>query len=198
VPLGPADVEAIFRETGALREGHFILASGKHSPLYLEKFEVLQWPARTERLAGAIADAVRPLGVNAVAGPTTGGTILAHEVARQLQVRAAFAERDDRTGARAFRRGLRLGSGDRVLVVDDVLSTGGSLRETITAVRSGGAEVVAAAVLADRSGGAALGVPLIALWSVDLPAYDASACPQCASGLPATKPGTTPAPALER
>lgn len=190
----PSDVERIFRDAGALREGHFILASGRHSPRYLEKFQVLQWPRETEVLCQAIADAVRPLHADTVAGPTTGGIILAHEVARQLGVRAVYAERDESGRGRAFRRGFQLAPGEQVIVVDDIMTTGGSVQETIDAVRTAGGEVIAAAVLVDRSGGAAkLGVPLHALWALDIPTYEPASCPLCAAGLPALHPGTTAA-----
>lgn len=192
--IGPDQVERIFREAGALRDGHFALASGKHSARYLEKFQVLQWPAQTERLCGAIAEIARDLGVDTVAGPTTGGIILAHEVARQLGKRAVYAERNEDGPGRAFRRGFQLARGERVLVVDDIMTTGGSVQETIDAVRAAGGDAIAAAVLVDRSGGAAsLGVPLHALWSLDIPTYAPAACPLCARGEPLTKPGTTPA-----
>lgn len=191
----------MFRDAGAYREGHFVLSSRKHSPSYLEKFWVLQWPRHTERLCAAIAERARDLRVATVAGPTTGGIILAHEVARQLGARAVYAEREDgqegqeSKRGRAFRRGFQLDAGERVLVVDDIMTTGGSVQETIDAVRTSGGEVVAAAVLVDRSGGAAqLGVPLHALWSLDIPTYAAAACPLCTSGLPLVTPGTTPAP----
>jgi len=194
--IASADVERVFRESGALREGHFILASGRHSPLYLEKFQVLQHPAETERLCAAIASWVRSLGADTVAGPTTGGIILAHEVARQLGVRAIYAERRANGTGREFRRGFALRSGERVVVVDDIMTTGGSVQETIDAVRSAGGEVVGAAVLVDRSGGEAhLDVPIEALWRLDIPTYAPAECPLCAKGIPATHPGTTPAPA---
>jgi orotate phosphoribosyltransferase len=190
-----ADVERVFRDSGALREGHFVLASGRHSALYLEKFQVLQHPRETERLCSAIAMWAKSLGVDTVAGPTTGGIILAHEVARQLGVRAIFAERRDATSGREFRRGFALAPGERVLVVDDIMTTGGSVHETIDAVRAAGGTVAAAAVLVDRSGGAArLDVPLHALWRLDIPSYAAAECPLCANGVPAMHPGTTPAP----
>ncbi|MGH2499109.1 MAG: orotate phosphoribosyltransferase [Candidatus Limnocylindria bacterium] len=196
----PADVETVFRAAGALLDGHFLLSSGLHSPRYLEKFRLLQAPRETERLCAAIAERARPLGPATVAGPTTGGIILAHEVARQLGCRAVYAERDDRGGRRrAFRRGVGPEPGERVLVVDDIMSTGGSVQETIAAVREAGGEVVAAAVLADRSAGrAGLDVPLIALWEVTMPAYEPDRCPQCAAGEPLRKPGTTPAPDVPR
>jgi len=193
--IAAAEVERIFRESGALREGHFILASGRHSPLYLEKFQVLQHPDDTERLCAAIASWVRLLGADTVAGPTTGGIILAHEVARQLGARAIYAERRANGIGREFRRGFALRSGERVAVVDDIMTTGGSVQETIDAVRSAGGEVAGAAVLVDRSGGEAhLYVPSEALWRLDIPSYTSAECPLCAKGILATHPGTTPAP----
>jgi len=194
------DVERVFRESGALREGHFILASGRHSPLYLEKFQVLQHPVETERLCAALASYARSLDIETVAGPTTGGIILAHEVARQLGVRAIYAERRANGTGREFRRGFGLRPGERVVVVDDIMTTGGSVQETIDAVRSAGGEVAGAAVLVDRSGGGArLDVPIEALWRLEIPTYAPAECPLCAKGVPATHPGTTPAPvAAER
>ena len=189
------EVERIFREAGAFRDGHFVLASGKHSSRYLEKFQVLQWPVRTAALCADIAEWARTLGPRTIAGPTTGGIILAHEVGRQLELRAIYAERSESGPGREFRRGFELGPGERVLVVDDILTTGGSVQDTIDAVRAAGAEVVGAAVLVDRSGGAArLDVPLHALWALDIPSYAPADCPQCADGVPLVKPGTTPAP----
>lgn len=192
--ISPEEVEEVFRASGAFLDGHFVLSSGRHSPKYLEKFQVLQWPKRTERLCAAIVERVRDLGIETVAGPTTGGIILAHEVGRQLDVRAVYAERDDAGGGRVFRRGFQLRPGERVLVVDDIMSTGGSVDETIAAVRAAGATVVGAAVLVDRSGGKAhtSGIPRFALWEVAMETYDAASCPQCAAGEPIRKPGTTP------
>ena len=152
----PLDVEAIFRDAGALREGHFVLASGRHSARYLEKFHVLQYPRETERLAAAIADWARTLGVATVAGPTTGGIILAFETGRQLGVRAIFAEevRDsDGSTRREFRRGFRIAPGERVLLVDDILTTGGSLLAMLPAVEAMGGDIIECVVLVDRSGG---------------------------------------------
>jgi len=192
-----SDVERVFRESGALREGHFILASGRHSSLYMEKFQVLQHPVETERLCAALAAWARSLDTETVAGPTTGGIILAHEVARQLGVRAIYAERRENGAGREFRRGFTLRPGERVVVVDDIMTTGGSVQETIDAVRSAGARVAGAAVLVDRSGGSAdVGVPVEALWRLDIPSFEPAECPLCAKGIPATHPGTTPAPAV--
>jgi orotate phosphoribosyltransferase len=194
--ISPSEVEELFRASGALLDGHFVLSSGRHSPRYLEKFAVLQWPKRTERLCAAIVERVRGLDAQTVAGPTTGGIILAHEVGRQLEVRAVYAERSETGTGRVFRRGFHVAAGERVLVVDDVMSTGGSVDETIAAVRAAGATVVGVAVLVDRSGGTAhtSGVPRFALWEISIESYAPSECPQCAAGEPVRKPGTTPAP----
>lgn len=193
----PRDVERVFREAGAFREGHFVLASGKHSSRYLEKFQVLQWPVRTAALCTDIAGWARSLAPRTIAGPTTGGIILAHEVARQMELRAIYAERTENGRGREFRRGFELEPGERVLVVDDIMTTGGSVQETIDAVRAAGAQIVGVAVLVDRSGGAASpGVPLHALWTVAFPTYEPDDCPQCAESIPVTKPGTTPAPVV--
>lgn len=194
MPITPADVEATFRRAGALLDGHFALASGRHSDRYLEKFQVLQWPRETERLCAAIAEWARAFDVETVAGPTTGGIILAHEVGRQLGVRAVYAERGEDGRGRVFRRGFTLRPGERIAVVDDILSTGGSLQETMAAVTAAGATVACAAVLADRSGGASVdGLPYLALWKSDVASFTPEACPQCAAGDPVRKPGTTPA-----
>jgi orotate phosphoribosyltransferase len=194
VVITPAEVERIFRDAGALRDGHFVLASGKHSPRYLEKFQVLQWPKETERLCAAIASSWRDEMPDTVAGPTSGGIILAHEIARQLGTRAVYAERNESGGGRVFRRGFQLHPGEHVLVVDDIMTTGGSVQETIDAVRAAGALVIGAAVLVDRAGGSVtLDVPVRPLWSLDIPAYAPADCPLCRDGIPLTKPGTTPA-----
>lgn len=194
--LSSDDVERSFREAGALLEGHFILASGKHSARYLEKFKVFEHPRLTERLcAGLVAQVREP--VDVVVGPTTGGILLAHEVARQLGSRALYAEREEGKAGRTLRRGQALSRGERVLIVDDILSTGGSLRDTIAAVRASGARPVRVAVLVDRSGGAELGIPLTALWTTAIEAFEPGACPLCARGLPAMKPGTSRAAVTE-
>jgi orotate phosphoribosyltransferase len=193
--MTPAEVERIFREAGALLEGHFVLSSGRHSSRYLEKFRVFEQPRLTELLCAAIVERVREP-VDVVVGPTTGGVILAHEVGRQLGTRAAFAEREDGIAGRRFRRGEPLRAADRVLVVDDVLSTGASVEETISAVRATGARVVKVAVLVDRSGGVDLDVPLDALWTTNIETFEAETCPLCARRIEAVKPGTTPAGAV--
>src|SRR3982074_1374704 len=195
----PREVESMFRDAGAFREGHFVLASGKHSSRYLEKFQVLQWPVRTAVLCADIAEWARSLAPRTVAGPTTGGIILAHEVGRQMELRAVYAERTASGRGREFRRGFELGSDERVLVVDDIMTTGGSVQETIDAVRSAGAQAVGAAVLAGPPRGAApLAVPWPSLWAVDIATFAPADCPQCTAGVPLVKPGTTPAPAVIR
>lgn len=198
VPLTAADVEQIIRDADALLEGHFVLASGKHSGQYLEKFRVFERPRLTERLSAGIVERVRDQRIDAVAGPTTGGVILAHEVARQLGARALYAERESGRPGRVLRRGQALRTGERVLVVDDILTSGGSVRETVAAVRAAGGEVVRVAVLVDRSGGFDLGVPLTALWTIRMADFEPADCPLCARGLPAEKPGTTPTLAQHR
>jgi orotate phosphoribosyltransferase len=182
------------RSSGALKEGHFLLSSGRHSDRYVEKFDLLRQPASASAACGLIADAFRDQGVDVVVGPTTGGIILAFEIARQLGVAAAYAERADGTElAREFRRGTTFSRGASVLVVDDILTTGGSLRETLLALAEHPVHVVAAAVLVDRSSGdLALGTPLYSLARMEIPSWQPDACPLCAQGLPLTKPGTTP------
>ena len=203
-----ARTEELFRRSGALEEGHFLLKSGKHSERYLEKFLVLLDPAATSELCGFWAarhrDAEGAPAVDLVAGPTTGGIVLAFETGRQLGVRAIFAEEvNDADGAtrREFRRGFTISPGERVLLVDDILTTGGSLLAMIPAVEAMGGEIITCAVLADRSGGlAALSSPLTgrsyplrALWQLTLPTYDPGpeTCPACKAGVALYAPGST-------
>ena len=181
------------RRIGALKEGHFLLASGRHSDRYVEKFDLLRRPTETEAVCAAIADRFRDRRPDVVAGPTTGGVILAFEVARQLGVAAAYAERREAGGAgREFRRGTTFAPGQRVLVVDDILTTGGSVRETLEALRAHPVEVLAVAVLVDRSGGTArFDVPFVPLAVLDVANWEPAACPLCAAGQPLVTPGTT-------
>jgi orotate phosphoribosyltransferase len=183
------DIERIFEEAGAVLKGHFLLASGLHSPVYWEKFRVLQHPPSTVKLCAMIAEHFRGDRVQAVAGPTTGGVILAYEVARQLGIRALYAERAE-AGGRAFRRGQTLVSGERVLVVDDVLTAGGSVRDVIGAVHALGGELIGIGVLVDRSQGPIdFGVPLFSCLKTTAETYRPQACPLCATGEPLIKPG---------
>ena len=204
-----ARTEALFRAAGALREGHFTLKSGRHSGAYLEKFQVLQDPAATSELCGFWAAGHRrqdgSADVDLVAGPTTGGVMLAFETGRQLGKRAIFAEEvavpDGGTPRREFRRGFTITPGERVLLVDDILTTGGSLMAMIPAVEAMGGEIIECAVIVDRSGGLSAITspvtsrvyPLRALWQLELPPYEAGAvtCPRCAAGEPAIKPGSS-------
>ena len=190
-----AEVLTIFRRSGALLEGHFRLSSGLHSPGYLQCALVLQHPSEAEALGAALGSLVRSLGVQTVLSPALGGIVIGQEVGRALGVRAIFAERQD--GRLVLRRGFTLAAGERVLVVEDVVTTGGSTRETIDVARGRGAEIVAAAAIVDRSGGnPGLPVPFHALAAVALPTYDPGACPLCQAGSPAIKPGSrTPATA---
>ena len=206
--------EELFRSSGALREGHFQLKSGRHGDAYVEKFAVLSDPAATSELCGFWAGALHSAGgdgaegtarVDLVAGPTTGGVILAFETGRQLGVRAIFAEQvRDADGAthREFRRGFRIEPGERVLLVDDILTTGGSLLAMLPAVEAMGGEIVECVVLVDRSGGGTNTLtspttgrtyPLRSLWRLDLPTYEpgAATCPRCADGTPLHTPGSS-------
>ena len=178
-----------FRQLGALLEGHFRLTSGLHSSGYLQCALVLQHPRDAEACGEAIARRVGSLGVQVVLSPALGGIVIGQEVARVLGVRAIFAERQD--GGLTLRRGFSLSPGEKVLVVEDVVTTGGSTKETIDVARAARADVVAAAAIIDRSGGERrIDVPFHALARVSLPTYAPEVCPLCASGLPVAKPGS--------
>ena len=200
--------EALFRSSGAFREGHFLLKSGRHGDASLSMFPDHQFRASTSVWCGFFASLGRgrdgDLLVDLVAGPTTGGIILAFETARQLGVRSIFAEEvraDDGTTHREFRRGFRIEPGERVLLVDDILTTGGSLLAMIPAVEAMGGEIVECVVLVDRSGGrTTLTSPstgrvyaVRSLWELDLPTYEPgkATCPRCADGTPLHAPGST-------
>ena len=203
--------EELFRSSGALREGHFQLKSGRHGDAYVEKFAVLSDPAATSELvgfwAGAFADDEDgdDTRVDVVTGPTTGGVILAFETGRQLGVRAIFAEEvraADGSTFREFRRGFRIEPGERVLLVDDILTTGGSLLAMIPAIEAVGGEIVECVVLVDRSGGGTNTLtspstgrvyPLRSLWRLDLPTWEpgAATCSRCADGTPLHTPGSS-------
>lgn len=181
----------LFRKSGALLDGHFRLSSGLHSTGYLQCALVLQHPRHAELLGREIASRTRQLGATVVLSPALGGVIIGHEVGRALGIRALFAERQD--GALALRRGFVLSDNDRVLVIEDVVTTGGSTRETMQVATAAGGYVVGAASIVDRSGGRSdLSVPFQALLDIDLPTYEPDACPLCAKGLPVVKPGSRP------
>ena len=193
-----ADLLALFKERGALLEGHFLLTSGLHSPRYLQCARVLMDPPLATRLGADLAAALRPLlgasAPGAVVAPALGGVIVAHEVARAFGCRALFTERQD--GGMVLRRGFALEANEGVVVVEDVITTGGSTREVMDAVRARGARVLAVGSLVDRSGRAVdLGVPRRSLLSLEVPSYSADACPLCASGSKPEKPGSRATPA---
>jgi orotate phosphoribosyltransferase len=183
------DVLQTFRDSGALHEGHFRLSSGLHSPGYLQCALVLQHPVHAEALGRALAEALRDLQPTVVLSPALGGLIIGHEVGRALGVRAIFAERQEKV--LTLRRGFSLSSSDRVVIIEDVVTTGGSTRETMVVAREAGATVVGAGSIIDRSGGqSALDVPFRALVQLALPTYQPESCPLCSEGLPITKPGS--------
>lgn len=186
------EVLAIFRECGALLEGHFILSSGLRSPVFLQKALVFMHPPQTEKLCRALAGAIRDAGyldVSKVVSPAVGGIIPGYETARHLGIPAIYTERVD--GRFQLRRNFSLNPGEKVIVVEDIVSTGLSIRECIEAIRALGADVVAAACVIDRSGGEAdIGVPLVSLTQYKVPAYPADALPPELAAIPAVKPGS--------
>jgi orotate phosphoribosyltransferase len=184
-------VEQMFEKSGALLKGHFLLTSGLHSPVYWEKARVLQFPEYTEKLCAMIADHYRGQDISVVAGPTTPGIILSYETARQLGVRGIFAEKDD-SGNRVFRRGFKIDPGEKVLVVDDILTTGGSLRGVMEAVEQMGGIVAGIGILVDRSDGKTdFSVPFFACHTTEVVTYPPDDCPLCARGIPLVKPGSS-------
>ena len=177
-----------FDSAGAFLQGHFVYTSGRHGADYLEKFRILEDPRATTELAGMIAERFRPLKPELVAGPTTGGIILAFEVARLLGVDAVYVERGE-TGGRVLRRGFEISTDTRVLVVDDVVTTGGSLVETQSCIANAGGEVIGVGVLADRTAGRVkTDVPFYACLTVEFPSYPPDECPLCAIGIPVAPP----------
>jgi orotate phosphoribosyltransferase len=180
----------LFRASGALLEGHFRLTSGLHSNGYLQCALVLQHPAHAEKLGAALAEKTRALNIDLVVSPALGGLIIGHEVARGLGVRAIFAERQE--GVLTMRRGFTIAPGERVLVVEDVLTTGGSTRETIDVVTNAGGQVVGAASIINRGGTVDLGVPYSALADVTFPTWPADQIPDWLAAIPLTKPGSRP------
>jgi len=200
--LAEATIEELFLRSGALRAGHFLLKSGRHSGRYLEKFLVLQYPSMASEICRRMAVELSRYDPTLVVGPTTGGVLLAFEVARQLtdilgrEVRGIFAEpvtaADGLPAGRALRRGWPVASDERIVVVDDILTTGASVLETIDAIRAAGAQPLAAAVIVDRSSEALeLGVPLDALGRIAIPSWSASECDLCRAGVPLEKPGSS-------
>jgi orotate phosphoribosyltransferase len=189
-------IEELFVAAGALRGGHFLLKSGRHSDRYVEKFAVLQYPTLAVEIGRRLAETLLPYDPTLVVGPTTGGVLLAFETARQLEailgrtVRGVFAEPMER-GMRSLRRGWPVADDERVVLVDDILTTGASLAETASAVRAAGAEPLAAAVIVDRSTGPVdVGCPIVSLGRIEIGSWEAAGCPRCAAGDPLVKPGS--------
>lgn len=187
----------LFRSTGAYLEGHFRLTSGLHSGEYLQSALVLQHPAMAERLGRWLAQEVQPLlraNASVVVSPALGGLIIGHEVARALGCRHIFTERDPQTKKMMLRRGFRVERGETAVVLEDVITTGGSTQDVIELLGEAGATVLAAGSIVDRSGGAAdVGVPRAALMTLQVAAYQPAECPLCKQGIPLVKPGSRPA-----
>ena len=187
-------VRALLVETGAILEGHFLLTSGLHGSSYVEKFQVLQHPQHTEALAAALAERFAGDQVQVVVGPAVGGILLAHEVGKKLGTRALFTEREN--GSMTLRRGFAIQPGERVVVVEDIVTTGGSIKEVLDVVTKAGGVIVGVGLLVDRSGGSLdLGVrteALLHLTSQNFPTetYKPENCPLCAAGIPLTKRGS--------
>jgi orotate phosphoribosyltransferase len=176
----------IFEESGALLHGHFRLTSGLHSDTYFEKFQVLQYPRYVEELCGELARRFSEDGVEVVLGPTTGGVLLAYEIGKQLGTRGIFAEKGD--GGRVLKRGFKIEPGQRVLVVDDILTTGGSVKDTIDIVALSGGVLAGVGLLVDRTGGKMdFGAKTEALLSLDVVKFEPSECPLCKAGVPLTE-----------
>ena len=187
--LQPEDILTKFRETGALLEGHFVLSSGLHSTVYLQCALVLQHPREAETFGQSIAENFQDQKIQTVASPAIGGLIIGHEVARALGARFIWTEREN--GTMVLRRGFSVSLGERVLVVEDVITTGGSTRETIEALKAYGVNVVGAASIIDRSSGKAdVGVPRISLATLNVSSVEPAVCEACKRGEPAIKPGS--------
>lgn len=186
------DVLQMFKDAGALLEGHFLLASGFHSAQYLEKFQVLQFPRYVEALCRDMAERFAGDAIDVVVGPTTGGVLLAYETAKHLGTRGIFAERGEGGQGRVLRRGFEIKEGERVLLVDDILTTGGSVRDTMQVIEGARGVLVGIGVLADRSGGTVdFGVPLEALLTLNVEKYAPDAVPDWLAAIPLTERGTT-------
>ncbi|MGI6263349.1 MAG: orotate phosphoribosyltransferase [Succiniclasticum sp.] len=188
--LSEQEVLHLLEETQAVLHGHFLLTSGLHSPTYVEKFNVLQHPEYTEKLCREIAARYANDHIELVVGPTTGGILLAHETGKALGTRAIFTEREN--GKMTLKRGFQIPKGCRVLVVEDIVTTGGSVREVMDVVRAHGGNVVGVGLLVDRSGGKVdFGVRTEALLHLSVPTYKPEECPLCKQGIELTKRGST-------
>lgn len=186
------EIEEMLKETNAIMEGHFLLTSGLHSPRYVEKFNVLQHPEYTEELCREIAEHFKDKGIQTVIGPATGGIILSQVTARILGVRSIFTEREK--GVMTLRRGFHIDPGEKVLIVEDIVTTGGSIKEVVDVVNKAKGDIVGIGLLVDRSGGKAdFGVPddkVFALLHLTVPTYKPEECPLCKAGIPITERGS--------
>lgn len=183
------DVKQLLIDTGAILEGHFLLTSGLHSPLYVEKFQVLQYPEHTASMCAALAEKFADDQVELVIGPVTGGILLAHEVGKNLKTRAIFTEREN--GKMTLRRGFTIKPGERVLIVEDIVTTGGSVKEVLEVVREHGGIAVGVGLLVDRSGGTVdFGIPAKSLLQLQVQTYSPDDCPLCREQIPMTKRGS--------
>ncbi len=192
----PDAVLELFRSKGAYLQGHFRLSSGLHSPEYLQCALVLQHPEAAEELGTRLAAKLREIAgqqIDVVASPALGGLIIGHEVARALGPRFIFTERDTATGKMVFRRGFTVSPGEKAVVIEDVITTGGSTMDVVEALRQAGANIVSAGSIIDRSGGKAdVGVPRVALATLQVETHPPEKCPLCAGGSPVVKPGSRP------
>ena len=186
------EIEEILKKTGAMLKGHFLLSSGKHSDQYFQCAKVLQYPEYCEVLCRELADRIKEkdiLDIQAVVAPAIGGILVSYELARALKTRSLFTEREN--GVMTLRRGFSIDAGEKILVAEDVITTGGSVKEVIDAVKNLGGDVVGVAAIINRSGGKAdLSVPIVALINTDTAVYEPEECPLCKQGLPAVKPGS--------
>ena len=187
--MNEKEVESLLKETKAILEGHFLLTSGLHSPLYVEKFNVLQHPEYTEKLCQEFANHFKDMGIETVIGPATGGIILSQVTARLLGVRSIFTEREN--GKMTLRRGFKVAPGEKVLIVEDIVTTGGSIKEVVDVVNEAKGDIVGIGLLVDRSGGKAdFGVPqekVYPLLHLTVPTYKPEECPLCKEGAPITE-----------
>ena len=188
--LSEQRIEEILREAGALLEGHFILTSGRHASRYMQCAKILQYPNFTMELMGHLKQSFKDDGVQMVIAPAVGGIVLGYELARQLGVQSIFTEREE--GKMVLRRGFEIPAGTKVLVAEDVVTTGGSVKEVIEVAKASGAEIVGVALLVDRSGGTVdFGAKTVAAYTTAIASYEAESCPLCKDdAIPATKPGS--------
>ena len=190
--MNEKEVETLLRETKAILEGHFLLTSGLHSPLYVEKFNVLQHPEYTKKLCEEFAAHFKDMGIETVVGPATGGIILSQITAGLLGVRSISTEREN--GVMTLRRGFRLEKGEKILIVEDIVTTGGSIKEVVDVANKAGADIVGIGLFVDRSGGTAdFGVPkekVFPLLHLTVPTYKPEECPLCKAGVPITERGS--------